>query len=250
MNKITFQKIFTLGKIVLENDQYKQVHYPEILIRYDSNFIEFKQLPTLIVFKEIETYLREYHLKHGQNHLKFYLPENIKPTETLRTYLTQFGYDIGFLELYGINPKDFPLLIANPEIDIQFVTEETLALLQALKYQSDLEFGQAFADQKTFLVKRQFNEAHVQQIIAFYQGEPVGYLDLIIGDETVEIDELTVNEAYQKKGIGSHLQRFVMDNYPEKTVILVADGEDTPREMYQNQNYEYLGFKYEVQKEC
>jgi hypothetical protein len=31
-------------------------------------------------------------------------------------------------------------------------------------------------------------------------------------------------------------------------VILVADGEDTPRLMYQKQNYHCLGFRYEVQK--
>ncbi len=32
-----------------------------------------------------------------------------------------------------------------------------------------------------------------------------------------------------------------------KTIILVADGEDTPREMYVGQNYQYYGFKYQFQ---
>lgn len=39
-----------------------------------------------------------------------------------------------------------------------------------------------------------------------------------------------------------------MESFPEKTVILVADGEDTPREMYKKQNYQYHGFRYETQK--
>lgn len=249
MKQLTFQNIFTRGNIIVENEQYKQIHYPEMLIRYDSNFIEFKALPTLATFKEVEAYLRQYHLERGQNHLKFYLPANLKPTEELDSYFIQAGYDVGFLELYTVNPKDFPSLNVDLDITIQAVTKETLSVLQKLKYQSDLEFGREFADQKAALVKRQFDESKMQQVLAFYQGQPAGYVDLILTEETIEIDELTVIDSYQKKGIGSHLQRFVMDNYPEKTVILVADGEDTPRKMYQKQNYHYLGFQYEMLKE-
>ena len=84
--------------------------------------------------------------------------------------------------------------------------------------------------------------------MAFYKGSPAGYVDVIISNETVEIDNLTVDEEFQKKGIGSRLQKFVMDSFPEKVVILVADGEDTPREMYKKQNYQYHGFKYEILK--
>ena len=84
--------------------------------------------------------------------------------------------------------------------------------------------------------------------MAFYKGSPAGYVDVIISNETVEIDNLTVDESFQKKGIGSRLQKFVMESFPEKIVILVADGEDTPREMYKKQNYQYHGFKYETQK--
>lgn len=39
-----------------------------------------------------------------------------------------------------------------------------------------------------------------------------------------------------------------MNQFFDKTVILVADGEDTPREMYRKQHYQYLGFKYVVMK--
>ncbi|WP_040373640.1 GNAT family N-acetyltransferase, partial [Peribacillus psychrosaccharolyticus] len=63
-----------------------------------------------------------------------------------------------------------------------------------------------------------------------------------------EIDGLTVDENFRNKGIGSKLQEFVMETFPEKLVILIADGEDTAREMYKKQNYQYHGFKYEAQK--
>lgn len=248
MKEITFDNIFTLGNVIDNNQQYIHIHYPEMLVRYDSNFIAFKEMPDMDYFKKIENYLRGFHLQHQQNHLKFRFPENQKLTGDLEEYCLKNHYSIDFLELYAINPQDFPKSNKSVLIDVQFVNEENLADYIQLKYQSDLEYGEDFANQKTSLVKRQFLDSKSQQVIAYYEGLPVGYVDLIIADETVELDELTVVEAYQKKGIGSQLQKIVMDSYPEKTIILVADGEDTPKEMYQKQNYQYLGFQYEMTK--
>lgn len=91
MKQITFEDIYTLGKIVAENAQYRHYHYPEMLIRYDSNFIEFKTSPSLTAFKVAENYLREYHLKKSQKHVKFSFPANIKPSEELIVYLADSG---------------------------------------------------------------------------------------------------------------------------------------------------------------
>ena len=248
MKQITFEDIYILGKTVEENDLYRHYHYPEMLVRYDSNFIEFKTLPTLTEFKEVENYQREFHMNRGQKHVKFSFPENVKPEGELISYLTDKNYDIGFLELYAIQPKEFPTVRSNPDIDIQIVTDKSLQAFLDLQYIYDVEIGKEFAEQKADLIKRQFNDRDILQVLAFYKGEPAGYVDVIISNETVEIDNLTVDESFQKKGIGSRLQKFVMDTFPEKVVILVADGEDTPREMYIKQNYRYKGFKYEIYK--
>lgn len=248
MKEITFKDIYTLGNIAAENTQYTHFHYPEMLTRYDSNFIEFKTLPYLKEFKEVENYLSDYHLSRGQKHLKFYLPTNIKPTGELRKYLTDMDYEIGYLELYAIQPEHFPPIRNNSDIDIQLVTEKNLEVLLNLRYKNDLEIGTEFAKQKIDLIKRQFEDQAIQQVLAFYKGFPAGSVDVIISDETVEIDDLSVDESSRNKGIGSRLQKFVMESFPNKVVILVADGEDTPREMYKKQNYKYHGFKYEAQK--
>ncbi|MCM3409721.1 GNAT family N-acetyltransferase [Metabacillus litoralis] len=248
MEKVSFEDIYTLGKIVAENDLYRHFHYPEMLVRYDSNFIEFKKLPTLPEFKPVEKYLREYHQKNGQKHVKFYFPANQKPTTELNAYLTDEGYEIGFIELFAILPKDFPALTNNPDIQIEAVTEKNVELYLALQYKHDLEYGSEFAKQKKDLIKRQFKEPHILQVLAYYKGNPAGYVDIIISSETAEIDNLAVEEEFRNKGIASRLQKFVMERFPEKTVILIADGEDTPREMYKKQNYQYCGFKYEAQK--
>ena len=248
MKQLTFENTYTLGNIVDENDLYSHFHYPEMLIRYDSNFINFKTLPSLTEFIEVENYLRNFHLTKGQEHVKFSFPTNIKPPEDLYTYLTEKSYEISFLELYAIQPKNFPLVRNNPDIKIQVVTDENLECLLKLQYKHDLEIGTEFAEQKADLIKRQFSDPDILQILAFYKGSPAGYVDVIISNETVEIDNLSVDEKCQKKGIGSRLQKYVMESFPEKVVLLVADGEDTPREMYRKQNYQYQGFKYEILK--
>ncbi|MFC7063573.1 GNAT family N-acetyltransferase [Halobacillus seohaensis] len=219
-----------------------------MLTRYDSNFIQFNDLPNLRQFKEAAHYLRDYHRKYGQKHEKFYLPANTVPTVTLTDYFQNIGYDFGYNELYAIEPHQFPLVKNESDIEVVEVTHENFETFVQLQFPQDLEFGREFAEQKIELHKRNFQERHILQVLAFYKGTAAGSMDVIVAEETVEIDNLSIAEMFQKKGIGSRLQRFVMDQFSDKTVILVADGEDTPREMYQRQNYQCLGYKYEVQK--
>jgi GNAT superfamily N-acetyltransferase len=248
MKQLTFENIYTLGNVIVENNQYRHFHYPEMLIRYDSNFIEFKNLPSVNEFEKAANYLREFHLKYGQKHVKFYFLANERLTEELFEYMDKLGYEIGFTELYSILPDQFPLVKNNPDIEIEVVTDKNFETFLKIQYQQDLEFGSEFANQKINLHKRHFEEPNIQQLLAFYKGIPTGSVEVIITDNTAEIDSLFVDESFQKKGIGSRLQKFVMDTYPTKVVILVADGEDKPREMYRRQNYQYLGFKYGAHK--
>ncbi len=53
----------------------------------------------------------------------------------------------------------------------------------------------------------------------------------------------------RRLGIGSQMQSFVANYAKGKSVILVADGEDTAKDMYKAQGYQYGGFQYEALKE-
>ena len=125
MKQLTFEDTYTLGNIVDENALYRHFHYPEMLSRYDSNFINFKTLPSLTKFIEVENHLRNYHMTRGQEHVKFSFPTNMKLPEDLITYLTDKSYEISILELYAIQPKHFPVVRNNPDIEIQAVTDQT-----------------------------------------------------------------------------------------------------------------------------
>ncbi|MEO4052257.1 GNAT family N-acetyltransferase [Solibacillus sp. CAU 1738] len=247
MNSITFEHIHKLGHIITENEEFQQYHFPEMLSRYSSNFIEFKKMPTLAQFQEREHTLRDFHKQHGQQHIKFSFPVNEMISDDIKVYLTAANYDIGFLELYAISPSEFPTT-KNSTIDVQLVTNDNIDAFLQLQYDADLKYGETFAKEKQAILHHQFLDGSKHQIIAYYAGIPVGSVEIIEQSETAEIDNLFVVEAFQRKGVGSQIQQFVMEKFQNKTVILVADGEDTAREMYQKQNYVYLGFQYEVLK--
>lgn len=236
------------GEVVLDTARFRHYHDPKMLSRYDSNFIAFKEMPNKKEFSDTEKYLQEYHVARGQKHVKFVFPPNEKLDDSLLTNLSSEGYDTGFTELYKINPRDFPGYEMQKEIEIAHVGANQLEDFLTLNYQQDLVFGSAFASMKQENNRSHFKDSAFGQVIAYYNGVPAGGLVAILKEQTVEIDGLFVLPEFQRKQIAAHLQQFVMKSFPEKTVILLADGEDTPREMYKKQNYEYVSFQYETVK--
>lgn len=150
--------------------------------------------------------------------------------------------------MYAIKPEQFPAIPVHEKIVVEKVTTENKERFLDLKYEIDREFGSDFAEQKRRIHEKNYLDESVMQLLAFYDGKAVGAVDVMISEQTAEIDGLVVLDDYQKKGIGSQLQKFVMDQCADKTVILIADGEDTPREMYKRQNYEYIGYQFEALK--
>ena len=247
MANITFKDIHRDGQQISITKEYEHIHDPEFLSRYDSNLITWKCMPTIELFKDIEITLKKFHLPKNQKHLKFIFPSNEKLTDELQTYLLSNNYSIGFLELYSIQPKDFNGS-KNTDVVVQFITERNLEDFLLLQFGEDLQFGENFAKEKQIYLNKQYTKENVHYIIAYNQKKAIGSAIVIEKQDTAEIDNLFVLESHQRKGVGSTIQHFVMANFQDKTIILVADGEDTPKEMYQRQNYKLEGFQYEALK--
>lgn len=246
---ITFDSTTVKAHLIEENEFYQLYHNHEALFMYDYNFMRLKYLPTLEEFKLIEKIQIEFSEDMQMDHVKFYWPENRGFTEPIIEYLSQNGYGLEILELYAIEPKDFLSLHSNSEVTVEFVTEETLADYKAINRIQDQEIGGKFAEQKQDLYELDFENPAILQVIAYKDSQPVGGVDLLIGEETVEIDNFFVLESFQRQGIGTEIQRFVMKVADERTVLLVADGEDTPKEMYAKQNYTYISYQAGALKE-
>lgn len=246
---ITFDNITLKTTLIEENEFYKLYHNHDALFMYDYNFMRLKYLPTLEEFRLIEKILLEFHEDMKMDHVKFYWPEDYGFTEPIIDYLSSNGYGIEILELYAIDPKDFLATKRNSAVTVGLVTEDTLEVFKQLNRTQDIQISETFARQKQELYEQDFDDPKVQQVIAYLGQQAVGGVDLLLGEDTVEIDNFFVLEDYQRQGIGTEIQHFVMDMAGSRTVILVADAEDTPKDMYVKQNYTYLSYQVGALKE-
>lgn len=244
---LTFSNIYNPGSIEKDALEFTHLAFTEVLELYDGNFIKWKVMPTLEALQKVENYLKEIHLARGQNHSKFVFPQDEKIPETLQQYLIEQEYGISFLEMYAIKPNHFSA-DEKGAVQIEFVTEETLPAFCEIHYEEAKQWGETYALSKRDMLKKDFYDNRKQQIIARMGDEIVGSVEIIVSNETAEIDSLFVLPTYQRQGIGSKIQKFVMELYKDKVVILVADGEDTPKDMYVKQGYHYIGFQYNALK--
>lgn len=241
---ITFEQIYNCGEVWAEFEHYHHIHYPQMLSRYDSNYIQFHKMPNIAQFEEAAQYLMNFHKSNGQDFVKFKFPANEVPPKSLLAHI--HNYNVGFLELYRIDPKDFKGTESKAVVKV--VSEPELPTFLKLQYEEDLRFGEDFAKEKQALLLRQREQAGHTQLIAYLDDVPCGFVELIEREQTVEIDNLFVLETARGQGVASQIQRFVMQQAETREVILVADGEDTPRDMYKKQGYRYAGFQYEAVK--
>ncbi|MDZ7834903.1 MAG: GNAT family N-acetyltransferase [Alkalibacterium sp.] len=249
---VTFKDIATHSKIVDENDFFSHFHDPDALFRYDSNFFQLKYSPTMEEFELIETMQLVFSEENGLSHVKFYWPENqgIRP-DTL-AYLDQKNYGLEKLELYAIAPADYAFSGSNPDIDVQVVTEDMLETFKAINYIEDKTISVSFAEAKQPFYDRLFDDDQVTFLLAFYKGQPAGSCILVESSAGLELDDLFTLEAYRKKGVATalmgHIAAQAQAQAKQTIVYLVADAEDSPKEMYVKAGFNYEGFRIGAQK--
>lgn len=243
---LTFDHLYHGGTCMKANDQY--IHYADLKMfeLYDWNFVAFKSIPTVASFKKVETYFRNFQRQHHQSHLRFTFPDNQPIPFPLFDYLEDQGYTVGHVELYAIDPQAFDMNYKLVDITVKQVTDDTLDHYLTLHYWEDYSFGDTFTEQQQIEYKRRYLSSEVTQLIAYEGKDVVGSVDVILSEGTAEIDNLFVKNTHRRRGIGSILQKSVMKRFSERLIVLAADGEDTVREMYQKQHYQYQGYRYEA----
>ncbi|MCH7321997.1 GNAT family N-acetyltransferase [Solibacillus sp. MA9] len=245
---LTFQNINIFAQLERETELYRHYQLDEVKDRYDSNFIEFLSNPTLSELQAALVYLQHKHRQSGRQFLKVVFPQDEEIPIELHQYLLSNQFGIGSLEMYAIKPNVFTREPICPEVTIEFVSPRTLEGYLEIHYKDALQWGESYAQARSAMLKRDYELKRTAQIVAAYNGKVVGSLDVIESANSAEIDNLFVLPAHQKKGIGTKLQQFVMKHYSEKIIILVADGDDTPREMYTKQGYSYIGKRFSALK--
>lgn len=246
---VTFNDTKRDAEWYADYERYTHYHTPSQLIKYYANYYEYNELPTLEQFKQDIKDQQRFHLERGQQHLLFIFPENVELTEELLNYGETEGLTLEKMELYR---ADTSQLEANnhPSVDIVEVLERGKAFNDFLVVcrESEIEYGEDFVELKRQTHTRDLLDPSVVQLVAYIHGEPAGKLEAILNERTVELDDFYVRAVFRGQGIGSMLQQFVWNRAGERPVILVADGNDTAREMYQKQGYKKISERYEFLK--
>lgn len=246
---MNFDSIRLDAEIVTTNEFYTIYNHPDLPYMYDINFLLLQYGPTLEEFKIIEQHLQTFHEEEGLKHLTFTWPEDTGLTPPVAEYVEKEGYGLQMLELYTIQPENFQPSKVHPDVQITSVTDESFELFKEISFEQDAQISPSFAQQKKILYDVQVDESNTLLLLAWIGKEAVGGVTLFETEESVEIDSLFVRDQWQKKGIGSAIQQFVMNLAEDRIVLLAADADDSPKDMYVKQGYVYHSFQLSVQKQ-
>ncbi|MGX0563465.1 GNAT family N-acetyltransferase [Staphylococcus schleiferi] len=250
MMEIQMNSIYTEGEIVESNERYTIYAKPSRPLAYDANKWIYHQMPDPLTLKADMLQQQVMHQNIGAAHLQFEFPENVKPKPSMMQFLRAQGFQLGCLELYVIEANMLRQLKGKPIRMTRVTTNHVEDFLQVAS-PLNLPYGEDYDAEFRDAVRKhiELGERPLNYYVAYLDDQPVGILNLIEKEGTVEIDGFAVAEQYRGQGIGSSMQAKVGEIAGKRPVILVADAEDTAKEMYIKQGYTYVSFQYSALKE-
>lgn len=249
MVKLSMDLIDESGKIAFQ-DNLKTIYLtPEAPLTYYSNKWTYHEMPDFEQWlKDAKTQLKQHHAQDS-HHLMFAFPENTELSQSFLDYLERENFELGLMEMYAIEAEALQGEIPDT-LEIEWVTKGNLDDYLTIHRTFAIQFGEDYADESENMIRREFQDGEkTKRVVVYYQNQPVGSIDVIETDQTIEIDSFGVIESMRKKGIGSAIQAFIANYAGAKPIILIADGEDTAKDMYIKQGYTFIGYRYQILKE-
>lgn len=234
-----FKSTYLFSSIITQTPYFTQYHQAKMPDVKQVNFMSFHFNPALENFQFLESWQKDFHQDTGQNFLRFHWPEDEGIYPEVFTYLNESNYQLGRMELLKISPRDFPASSGQPNLIIARLNKDNMEDYLSLNYEADLEHGEAYAEQKQIQYQGYLKRPHIQPYLAFQDHHLVASIDLIVLKRSIEINSLYVHPKYRRQGIAWALQGKVMEvaRERENELILIADAEDTPIDMYKKQGY-------------
>lgn len=250
MTTITMRDIFNDGTIVDQDGRRTIYLTPSTPHTFYKNAWVYHEMPDLDTWKRDRDEQQRMHLRQGSSHLSFSYPENCELDATWKEILQKEGFQLGILELYAVEPDTF--LELNPsqkKVQLMQVDKTTLEDYIEVYREFLVPFGREFTEESIRELRENYKEEPPSRFVAYVYQQPVGIVDLIFTHSTVELDGFGVLESHQRQGIGRAIQREIARLAEGRTMILVADGEDTAKDMYVKQGYVFLSYMYQALKE-
>ena len=132
-------------------------------------------------------------------------------------------------------------------------TDEEFQHISMLDIKSSTEAGipEDFAIDKAARKRDVYKSGdnNLEAYIAYFDGEPAGKCELFIQDGYAKIEDFDVVKKHQRKGIGTTMLRSMIEDAISREVrniYLIADKDDTPRDMYSRLGFETIGEEIEL----
>ena len=232
---MNYKELLESGEpVYLENARFKHFKNPVTSERYFSNYLSYKEMPSLSDMEADLAYLAREQKDYFSDFAFLFFAENQDLSVALRAYLEEQGF--GFSKhLVFTSPVSHLRLKARDLGGIRIVQLDESHLenyLQAL-YQEHLQYGQVYADQMLADSRAHLLGNGSKVYLALDDQKIIGSITAWFFEGYVEVDDYQVDAAYRGRGIGTALQLAALGK--QEKVILIAEEEN--RSMYLHQGY-------------
>ncbi len=235
-HEIDYISLFCETKKVPSGQIYFDINQRD---KYYHNYMHVLD-PHAIHIEDLKTYHRDF---KGYGHINYRL--EFEPDASVFDWflpykLDQYGYYHARLEELVIKP--------NPDYQVRVIDTTMKELFIEHSYQENKIYGESFAKNNAI---RQWDvlmkNPNYRYFLVFDQDKVVGSVNAFWQNNGVKIDDFSILDTHQRRGIGSSLMHQTLDYLKRlgvSEVFLVTEMNDTPKEMYQKWGFKYVGCFY------
>lgn len=252
MQAFTFDNMFTLADTYDETELYYFIGNRKVPSMYSNNKIVLDFVPTAEELDILEDNFLDYAYDLNLAYYSFVLPMNQPLAPDLFTSIGKVGYEISLTKLMVLDPADFKATTkAKDTYGDRLVLKEVDSSIEQDYFNFNQVFDKAIDDSGQFAAQKLnyypwfLAENNTTALAVYIDDKLVAITDIIRLAHAYEIDNFQVLDDYQRQGIGSLIQQWVCDKAlaEGKMVILSADADDTPYDMYVKQGYQDQGMQ-------
>lgn len=252
MQAFTFDNMFTLADTYDETELYYFIGNRKVPSMYSNNKIVLDFVPTAEELDILEDNFLDYAYDLNLAYYSFVLPMNQPLAPDLFASIGEVGYEISLTKLMVLDPADFKATTkAKDTYGDRLVLKEVDPSIEQDYFNFNQVFDKAIDDSGQFAAQKLnyypwfLAENNTTALAVYIDDKLVAITDIIRLAHAYEIDNFQVLDDYQRQGIGSLIQQWVCDKAlaEGKMVILSADADDTPYDMYVKQGYQDQGMQ-------
>lgn len=257
MQAFTFDNMFTLADTYDETELYYFIGNRKVPSMYSNNKIVLDFVPTAEELDILEDNFLDYAYDLNLAYYSFVLPMNQPLAPDLFASIGEVGYEISLTKLMVLDPADFKATTkAKDTYGDRLVLKEVDSSIEQDYFNFNQVFDKAIDDSGQFAAQKLnyypwfLAENNTTALAVYIDDKLVAITDIIRLAHAYEIDNFQVLDDYQRQGIGSLIQQWVCDKAlaEGKMIILSADADDTPYDMYVKQGYQDQGMQISLNR--